>query len=57
MWWALLAYASLSPVLGLLVGAAIRMRDEVDAHPVVEESVEPAACPALVAPREAAAAG
>ena len=45
MLWALLAYALLSPLLGLLVGAAIRMRDEVDVHPVVEETVEPAACP------------
>ena len=53
MWWTLLAYALLSPVLGLLVGAVIRRRDEVDVHPCVQTPVEPAACPILAVPREA----
>jgi hypothetical protein len=54
-WWVLLGYVVLSPVLGLLVGTAIRMRDQSDAPAATEAMSEPVPCPALLPGRESVA--
>jgi hypothetical protein len=45
IWWAVLGYVLLSPVLGLVVGAAIHMQDDTPAssRPEKSRAVEP--CP------------
>jgi hypothetical protein len=54
-WWALLGYVVLSPVLGLLVGGAIRMRDRSDAPAAAEPTSAPVPCPALGTARDSVA--
>ena len=54
-WWVLLGYVVLSPVLGLLVGTAIRMRDQADTPAATETMSEPVPCPAVVPARDSVA--
>jgi hypothetical protein len=49
-WWAVLGYVLLSPVLGLLVGAAIRMQDVTPRSSRQETSTGVEAC----SPRQSA---